>query len=360
MKKICLISPSLKVGGIQRELVVLANYFVNNNHTVYFLTCFKSNSFYELDEKVEHIDCSFRRGSNEGGLSKIKYYSILIKKLRKTVKSLKPDTVLTYGDIMGPLVLAALYNLKYPVYIGDKTSHDYKFKFPIPLLKKVLYPTSAGYIAQTTKAADYRKKEFGSKLNITVIPNGIREVKLFPDEVRENIILYVGRFAWEKSPDRLIKAFSLIKDTDWKLVMAGDGPLLNTMKTLAKVLNIEKRIEFLGQVKDVDQLFAKASLYVMPSFLEGFPNALCEAMASGLCCTCYSSIPYEDIFEDGKSGFAIKDDTPESLAKKIIYLIAEPEIRQNVGMEAMKIRERLTVEKAANAVFDKIFDTKII
>jgi len=348
----------LKVGGIQRELVVLANHYSNRGHKVHFLTCFDSTEFYELYDKVEHIDCSTKRASNEGKISKSKYYYYLLKKLRKTVKRLDPDTVLTYGDIMGPLVLAALYNLKYPVYIGDKTSHDYKFKFPLPLLKKILYPTSAGYIAQTTKAANYRNMEFGGKLDITVIPNGIREVKLFPEVVRENVVLYLGRFAWEKSPDRLIKAISILKDSNWKLIMAGDGPLLEDMKLLAKNLNVQSRIEFLGQVKDVDSLFAKASIFVLPSILEGFPNALCEAMAGGLCCLCYSTISYEDIFEDGTSGFVIKEDTPESLAKKIDYLIAEPTIRKKVGIRAMAIRERLTAENAANAVFTKIFDIK--
>src|SRR5690606_40923769 len=132
---------------------------------------------------------------------------------RSKVKELKPDVVLSFGDIMGPFVLGSLMGLKVPKFIGDRTSADYKFKFPLPQLKKWLYPKSTGYFAQTTKAAEYRKKEFGDKLKIKVVPNGIRTVHRY-NVPRENVVLYVGRFAWEKAPERLIEAFSKVQRPD--------------------------------------------------------------------------------------------------------------------------------------------------
>jgi GalNAc-alpha-(1->4)-GalNAc-alpha-(1->3)-diNAcBac-PP-undecaprenol alpha-1,4-N-acetyl-D-galactosaminyltransferase len=127
--------------------------------------------------------------------------------------------------------LLALYGTKYPVFISDRTSPDYKFSFPIPLMKRWLYPHSAGFIAQTQRAAEYKQKQFGDKLNIRVIPNAIREVKSFPDVKREKIILYVGRFAWEKGPERLIHAYCGLENRQgWKLLMAGSGPLLKPMQ----------------------------------------------------------------------------------------------------------------------------------
>jgi glycosyltransferase involved in cell wall biosynthesis len=352
MKKICIVSPSLKLGGIQRELVELANLY-SRIDSVYFLTIFKSPKFYELDDKVTLVDLSSYREKKESKIQQFLYYLKLLIKLRKKINKLNPDAVLTYGDVMGPLLLLSLIGTSHKVFIGDKTSHDYKFKFPIKQLKKYLYPFSTGYVAQTKKAAEYREKEFSGKLNITVINNGIRDVKLYSDISREKIILYLGRFAWEKAPERVLKAFSKIKNQSWKLLMAGDGPKLEEMKLYAKEINVGNRVEFLGQIKEVDMLFAKSSVFVLPSVLEGFPNALCEAMSAGLPSIAFDTIPYEDIIENGTNGLIVSD--IDELILKIDYLIENPNFREKLGAEAKKIAKKLSKEKAAKKLYFKIF-----
>jgi GalNAc-alpha-(1->4)-GalNAc-alpha-(1->3)-diNAcBac-PP-undecaprenol alpha-1,4-N-acetyl-D-galactosaminyltransferase len=354
MKDICIIAPSLKVGGIQRELVVLANYYVDKGLNVSFISCFSVSPFYRLDDRVVLIDHSKKRSSGESAISKLFFYVFLLKYVRHQVKKLKPDMVLSFGDIMGPFVLAALYGIKIPKIIGDRTSADYKFKFPLPLLKKLLYPTCTEYFAQTTKAAEYRKKQFGDKLKIKVVPNGIRQVKKH-DIRRENIVLYVGRFAWEKAPERLLEAFAAIDRKGWTLEMAGDGPLLNKMKAYAKDLGIEKEVIFHGQFENVDLLYSKASIFVIPSILEGFPNALCEAMSAGLPSVCFDSIPYEDIFSNGYDGFAVRTHDVDALAGKIQELINNPELREEVGRNASRITERFSIDKAGKTIYKEVF-----
>ncbi|QSS98026.1 glycosyltransferase [Psychroflexus sp. ALD_RP9] len=352
MKKICIVSPSLKVGGIQRELVELANYYSKNNQVV-FITIFKSKYFYKLSKDVDFIDISYKREMKESFTSQLWYYVKILYNLRFQINTISPDVVLTYGDIMGPLVLLSLYKANHKVFIGDKTSHDYRFNFAIRFLKKWLYPKSQGYIAQTEKAAKYRYEQFKGKLNITVIHNGIRDVKLFPNIKREKIILYLGRFAWEKSPERLILSMTMLKNEDWKLIMAGDGPLLSKMKQYAKELNISSRVEFLGQVKEVDKLFAKSSIYVLPSIIEGFPNALCEAMAAGLPSIVFDSIPYEDILTDNFDGIVVSD--VYELSKNLDNLIQNQELRNYLGENARNIAVKLSKDKAANKLYEKLF-----
>lgn len=355
MKHICIISPSLKIGGIQRALVGLANYYVEKGLRVSFITCFSVTPLYTLDSRVELIDHKQKRGTGESGIKKISFYFFLLRYVRRKVKELKPDVVLSFGDIMGPFVLGSLMGLKIPKFIGDRTSADYKFSFPLPQLKKWLYPKSTGYFAQTTKAAEYRKKEFGDKLKIKVVPNGIRTVQLYEEVKRENVILYVGRFAWEKAPERLIEAFSMLDRPGWTLEMAGDGPLLNKMKKYAKELSMEDKVIFHGEVKNVDALFARASIYVIPSILEGFPNALCEAMAAGLPCICFETIPYEDIFTNGYDGFAVKAGDIKALSEKITELIDNPQIRRQVGNSAISVIERLSIDRAGKTIYKEMF-----
>ena len=350
---ICLVSPSLKVGGIERALVVLANDFAARGLKVSFVSCLAGERFYQLDERVNLTEPAFRRTSSR--LNKLVFYPRMLGFIRKQVKKINPDVVLAFGDWFSPLVLLALYDTKYPVFISDRTSPDYKFRFPIPLMKRWLYPRSAGFIAQTQRAAEYKQKQFGDKLNIRVIPNAIREVKAYPETKREKIILYVGRFAWEKGPEHLIRAFAAMEDRQgWKLLMAGSGPLLKHMQELAMQLNLENDIIFPGKVEDVDKLYARAGIYVLPSVLEGFPNSLCEAMAAGLPVVCFDSIPWEEILEPGESGLVVKNNDISQLTETLQELVKNRDLRESLGRNAVFIRDHLSVEKIGDRVLEFI------
>ena len=350
---ICITSPSLKMGGIERALVVLANYFSDEGYNVTFVSCLKGKAFYSLRRDIVLIEPDFKH--NGGIISGVTFYPRLAWFLRQQIKKIKPDVVLAFGDWFSPLVLLSLYRTKYPVFISDRTSPDYNFKFPIPQLKKWLYPKSAGFIAQTKRAADYKHNQFGEKLNVRIIPNAIREVQLYPEIQREKIILYVGRFAWEKGPERLIKAFAAIQNKmGWQLHMAGSGPLLASIKELAKEVGVENKIHFLGSIEDVDRLYAKASIYVLPSVLEGFPNSLCEAMAAGLPVICFDSIPHEEIITPGNDGIVVKEGDINELAAQLHTLMMDEVKRESLGKLAMEIRNRLCVNKIGNQVLDFI------
>lgn len=353
LNHICIISPSLKIGGIERALVVLANHFNEKGYFVTFVSCLRGQRFYFLDNKIKLIEPGF---THKGGLiSGVLFYPRLVQFVRKQVKKTNPDVVLAFGDWFSPVVLLALYGTKHPVFISDRTSPDYKFKFPIPQLKKWLYPKSAGFIAQTIRAAEYKRKQFGDKLNIRVIPNAIREVILYPEIQRKKVILYVGRFAWEKGPERLIQAFSQIDDrAGWQLHMAGTGPLLVPMKKLAEELGCNDSIVFLGQVEDVDSLFARSSIYVLPSVLEGFPNALCEAMAASLPAICFDSIPHEAILTNQVDGLVVKDGDLEGLKNTLLTLMHNQILRNELGFHARKISERLSIDQIGQQVIEFI------
>lgn len=353
-KSISIVSPSLKMGGIERALVVLAEYFAECGHHVNFISCLSGPHFYKLTSGINLIELKFKH--SERPLCKFIFYIRVIFSLRRTIIKNIPDVVLVFGDWFSPLVLFSLLGLTIPVFISDRTSPDYRFKFPLPLFKKWLYPRSAGFIAQTKRAAEFKHKQFGNKLNIAVIPNALREVSLYPDIKREKIILYVGRFAWEKGPDRLIRAYaSLINPEKWKLIMAGSGPLLKPMKELAIQLNKKESIIFTGKVEDVDQLYSIAGIYVLPSVLEGFPNSLCEAMAAGLPVICYDSIAWEEILEDGISGIVVKGNENTGLTNALQKLICDERLRHKLGNNAVSIRERLKVEKIGKQVEEFIF-----
>jgi GalNAc-alpha-(1->4)-GalNAc-alpha-(1->3)-diNAcBac-PP-undecaprenol alpha-1,4-N-acetyl-D-galactosaminyltransferase len=356
-KKICVVSPSLKIGGIERALSVLSNYFVSKGYDVTFISCLAGDKFYTLNENIKFIEPHFNRTASK--LNKLSYYPRMVLWIRKQVKRVDPDVVLTFGDNFNPLVLLAVSGLKYPVFISDRTSPDFKFHPLINKGKQILYPKSAGFIAQSTRAAEYKKKHFGDKLNIKIIPNAIKDVKLY-DVDRKKQIVYVGRLSIEKGPDRLLEAFGKLKQSrDWKLFFAGSGPMMEELKQKAKDIGVYENVTFLGQVKEVDKLLAESSIFVLPSRLEGFPNALCEAMAAGLPSICFDCIPSGDVITNGEDGFIVPDGDTDALAHTMHRLIEDEELRKNISAKALQIRERLSPEKTGKMFLDFMFNNKI-
>lgn len=355
-KKICIVSPSLKMGGIERALTVLANYFVENGHTVSFISAQGGEKFYALHPKIHFFEPQTKRAN--GIFGKIFFYFKMVFFIRKSIKQQNPDAVLSFGDAFNPLVLLALLGTKYPVFISDRTSPDFQFNGVIRFGKKWLYPKSAGFIAQTLRAADYKRKVFGDKLKIRIIPNAIKDTVSY-NITKLDRILCVGRLSYEKGQDRLVKAFAEIAaESSWELVLAGDGPMRKALEALVEELKIRDRVIFLGKVQNVDRLMSESAIFVLPSRLEGFPNALCEAMALGLPSICFDSIPVESLVVSGKEGLVIPENDIPMLASAIRTLINDPARRDELGRHAKKIKDKLAVEIIGKQVFDFMFESK--
>ncbi|MDJ0646049.1 MAG: glycosyltransferase family 4 protein [Flavobacteriaceae bacterium] len=352
-KRICIVSPSMKMGGIERALTVLANYFCNQGYLVSFISAQGGERFYELDERIQFFEPKLNRKS--GFLGKVKVYYEIVVFIRKTVQKILPDAVLSFGDAFNPLVLLALTNTKFPVFISDRTSPDFHFNSIIRFGKKYLYPRSKGFIAQTKRAADFKIKKFDNKLNIKIIPNAIKEIDVV-DEPKKNIIVSVGRLSYEKGHDRLIEAFAKLNGVhNWKLLLAGSGPLLEQLRKLSKDLDLFDRVEFLGKVQNIDRLLSGASIFVLPSRLEGFPNALCEAMSAGLPCICFDSIPTETIVENNVNGIVVEEGDIEQLASALKFLIENESERKRIGKNAIEIKNQLQVDKIGNQFLSFMF-----
>lgn len=343
MKEVILVAPKLGIGGIQRALTNLANWFASKDYQVTFISCKKEPLFYNLDERVTLITPEKEHPGKGGNL--VFHYLFILKFLRKQFKSSKSTNIISFGDTFNPLVIIASLGLQKKVHISDRTSPDYKFKWNVKWLKRLTYKKSDTFIAQTAVAASWNVTKFKNQLNIVVIPNQVREVTVDKDANKEKVILYVGRFAWEKNPEALIKAYSKIENKQgWKLVMLGDGPQLNEMVNLSASFGLENEIEFKGQVKEVDYYFSRASIYVLPSVLEGFPNALCEAMAFGLPCITSNTIPYSDVGKENEDFLVANMKDANDLTSKIQKLIDDETLRTFLGNNSKHINERLSME----------------
>lgn len=351
-KTICLVAPSLQVGGIERSLTTLSVHFVKRGYKVVYIACRAGCHFYDLSPQVIFREPSF--SFNASTFCKIISYYRMIRFVRKQFKEFEPDAILSFGDIINPVALLANRGLRYPIFISDRTSPKQNLGRLKNFMKHLTYSKATGIIAQSSSAADYKRLVFGNNINLRVIPNSLRKIS---DDIvldKKKWVIGVGRLSREKGFDRLIEAFAKVKGhDDWQLVLAGAGPVMEQLKLQAKVLGVASRVQFLGKSKDVDVLFKQSMLFVIPSRFEGFPNALCEAMASPLPCIAFDSIA-ADLIENHVNGVVVRDGDIQGLADEMIKLMDDKSLREKYAANAIHIRERLDPDIIGDEFLDFI------
>lgn len=349
--KVCIIGPGLKMGGVERATANLANGLNKLSISVTYIALFRLDFFFKLDHGISFFEPpNFNK-------KKLSFFKTILW-IRKRIRHEAPKVIIVYSIFYAALVSFALIGTTYSIFLSERSSPFYKWPWHIRIFCRLVFwiKKPIGVIAQTSIAAKQQQFYYGKKIPIKVIPNSVREVTLFSDVKRENIVLAVGRFNDTlKGFDRLIEAFSLIKNNNWKLVFAGGDEDGIQLKDLAKKLNIHERVTFLGKVKEIDKVYAKAGIFVMPSRSEGFPNALCEAMAAGIPCISFDFIAGpSDIISNGVNGIIVKDNDIKGLSEAIDYLIDNQILRNEIGKNALEIRSRLSQNKITKSTIEFI------
>ena len=195
------------------------------------------------------------------------------------------------------------------------------------MLRQFLYPKATGIVAQTQKAEDIFKRMYPHN-NFKVIGNPIRQIES-TGEVRENVILMVGRYIKSKQQDVLIEIFSKLNAPDWKLVLVGYDHLKqknqHQWEALAKQLKVSDRVVFAGKQEDVEKYYNTSKIFAFSSESEGFPNVIGEAMSAQLPVVAFDCIAGpSDLIIDSISGFLIPLKNKELFAEKLQFLIDNP------------------------------------
>ena len=198
-----------------------------------------------------------------------------------------------------------------------------------------------------------RELDLGSEFGITVIPMGVDSYGAFypPLEgVNRQGLLFVGRLVDKKGIEYLIESMPQVLDQhpDETLTIIGDGPLKQGLLDLCQTIGIEKRVNFLGSLVNLEiPAYLQASaITIFPSVVtdsgdqEGTPVAVMEALACE-CATIVSDYPgARDIIKDRENGLLVAQKSPGQIAEKINFLLENREIRQRLGKEG-----RLSVQQ---------------
>ena len=349
--KVTLVIYGLGGGGAERVMSILANYWVSSGWdvTLIMLVDATQPSFYPLDERIEVKPLGLAKKATTR-LAAIGSAWQRVSGLRKEIMADRPDVVISFMNAVNVYNILACWNLGIPTIVSEHT-----------------YPgsTDANKIWQVLMKWSYRYADLVTVLTQNALPfypaaGGYRTI-VMPNPITPPVpaivtaqllptpsLIAMGRLDPRKGFDLLLRAFHQIhaKYPDWKLTILGEGTIRSELEQLRSELQLVDRVHLPGAVKNVQDYLHQADLFVMSSRIEGFPMALCEAMACGLpvlSTDCLSGP--RDIIEDGVNGVLVVTEDVDALAIGLDALMSDPVKRQQLAQNAPKIIDRFGVDR---------------
>jgi glycosyltransferase EpsD len=160
------------------------------------------------------------------------------------------------------------------------------------------------------------------------------------------ILMYTAELNHNKHQDLLINAVNLLKHNipNIKLLLAGEGPLLNKYQDHVNKLGLSDSIDFLGYRSDIPNLLKLSDVAVSASRREGLPVNIMEAMATGLPLVVSNCRGNRDLVINGQNGYVVGIDDTKSFAESIEKLYNSEELRREFGNRGIHLVNRYSLE----------------
>lgn len=153
------------------------------------------------------------------------------------------------------------------------------------------------------------------------------------------LLFYAAEFNKNKNQQFLLQVLALLKEEvpNAKLLLAGEGALLENSRKLGESLGVSHMVDFLGFRKDIDQILPMCDLAVASSFREGLPVNVMEAMACGLPVVAVDNRGHRELVQNNKNGWLLTDWVPEEFSDKLKVLIYSAAMREEFGMNGRNL-----------------------
>jgi glycosyltransferase involved in cell wall biosynthesis len=358
---------SMGSGGAERVSASLASHWATKGWEITIVTLAQQSlDFYELHPAIKRIALELT-GESTSVLAGLWQNIRRVIALRRVLRQTQPDIalgVMTTANIM--LALAA-WGLSCARTIGSERAHPPQA--PLGYIWEALRCHTYGLLNAATvlssEGKDWIKKNTNAQ-RVAVIPNAVtwplsgQEPRISPSALYQSerqLLLAVGRLDAIKGFDSLIEAFSNLADKhpDWDLVILGEGPLRTTLEWQVQKSGIEHRIFLPGRAGNIGEWYEMASLYVLSSRSEGFPNTLVEAMAYGLAAVSFDcDTGPRDIIRHELDGLLVPPGNVTELTATLDRLMSDALTRQCFAERAVEVRERFSMERITG-MWEKLF-----
>ena len=273
--------------------------------------------------------------------------------LRRTIRKIKPDAVLSFLTQTNILTVLATRGLATHTAISERNDPRLQRHRPrVEFMRRIVYPW-ADVVTANSKGALDALQAFVPEEKLAFLPNPLADSPSSETfAFTAPTVITVGRLVEQKGIDVLLAAWAKVAASlpDWRLALVGDGPLADELKEQAGKLGVEDSVDWVGHVSDPFPLLRGAKLFVMTSRFEGTPNALLEAMACGLPAVVSDASPgpCELIGTDeSRAGLIVPVEDANATADAILRLVRQDTLRRRFGLAA---RERVRAHDADHAI----------
>lgn len=239
------------------------------------------------------------------------------------------------------------------------TAHGFHFYKGAPLLNRTVFKLAEKHMAHWTDAIitmneeDYQAakkfklkkngkvfKVHGVGINLNDYDNVVVDVYSKRKELGfdEDDILCIsaGDLVKRKNYNSSIKAIAKLNNKKIHYLICGRGPEKENLQRLARELDVEDRIHFLGFRNDMKELMKISDIFLFTTLQEGLPRSMMEAMATGLPCIASNIRGNVDLIKDGKGGYLCNSNDVEKISDKINLLADNKNLRKNMGNYNLK------------------------
>ena len=349
--RLALAIDSLGPGGAQRVLTTMAGEWAARGRLVTLVTLEgQATPAFALDPAVSLVRLG-TIGSGRSAIRRLWGKGRHIAALRGAIAAARPDVVVSFIDRVNVLTLLATIGLSVPVVVSERTEPAaYPLGWMWEWLRARTYPTAAALVAQTAAALRYFPPARG-RID-RVIPNPVAAVPRRAPRAGASrarpLVLGMGRLGPEKGFDHLLAAFARVaaRFPEWDLEIWGEGPERPALERQCADLGLGPRARLPGLTPKPKELMGSADLFVLSSRFEGFPNVLCEAMASGLPVVSYDcpSGPRAIIRHEVDGLLVGPEGGVEALSVALARLMGDPAERQRLSARGPDVADRFGLE----------------
>ena len=369
--RITIVISSLAGGGAERVCVNLANAWVEAGRAVTIVTVVQRGQppAYTLDPRIARRDLGWPRGVEPGEWSEESMGAVLrgiyragcvelmtgqvalIALLREAILATAPDVVVSHIDATNIRVLAALHDSGIPVIACEHTDTTQVPLYRWQSVRETFYREAHAVVAPHPLIANWLARR---EARAVAIPNALVApafTSAAPKGERRRLVT-LGRLAPEKRLDMLIRAFALVEEDfpDWDLELHGDGPLRGELATMGMELILRGRLRFGGFATDPYAVLRGADLFVSTSWVEGFGNAVWEALACGVPVLAMDAgEPLRALVRDGVDGRIIESHGVHNLSVGLAGLMGDDAARARFAARAPEVVQRYSMEASLAA-----------
>jgi glycosyltransferase involved in cell wall biosynthesis len=343
------------MGGAERVIANLSNYWVRHGTevNVIILDNHVIPSFYPLDSSVT-VEYLTAKRESANALEAVRNNFLRIRQLRASIRSIAPNAVISVSDRTNVLTILSTAGLGIPIFANEQIyPKAFPLGFPWEMMRSLTYPYATSVVTLTQSGLECFSKRVqrrgGIIFNPASVPPEYQGKALQKKSAKRKTLMALGRLANQKGFDILIAAFGIRapRHPDWDLNIWGEGPEHANLDALVKNLGLSDRVRVCGATSSPYEKLVDSDLYVMSSRSEGFPLALCEAMACGLPVVSFDCLSGPgELITHGVNGLLVPPLDMAALVESLSRMMSDESLRRKMAEQAGKVIDRFSIEAA--------------